>query len=171
VKVGILLYNVSFTANTASQTGSDVYENVTSSQSFYTASTLQLCCSSSTGVSIALSDGTDKSSLLPECVPLSGERYLSSSNSYDTMNQCLDQSNPCETLAHAISNGQAAMENTISVTVLGQYEDINSSIPGGEFVHIHSPENARSVPMCICLYFVLKRKCVYMYNMFVLYVL
>jgi hypothetical protein len=143
--LGTLLYNDNFTSNSASQAGIDIYENRTSIQSFYTASTFQFCCSSSTGILFALNDGTDKSNLLSTCVPPSGERYISSVSSFDPQNQCLNIDSPCETLANAISTGQAAGESTISVTVIGQFEGATATIPSGEVVHIHGPENSQSL--------------------------
>jgi hypothetical protein len=48
-------------------------------------------------------------------------------------------------LANAIVSGQAALEETISVTVLGEYQDTNTTIPAGEVVHIHNPESVQSM--------------------------
>jgi hypothetical protein len=146
---GLFLYNINFTNNTA-QSGSDIFENRTSIQSFYNSSTAQLCCSESEGNRFGLNDGSDKGELLDNCVPPSGERYISSSNSYDVQNTCLNQQSPCQTLANAILSGQAALEMTISVTVLGEYQDTNSTVPTGEVVHIHSPESVQS--MCLDRY-------------------
>jgi hypothetical protein len=63
---GIVLYNINFTNNIATQIGSDIYENKTAANTFY--SSLQLCCSDSEGITFVLSDDTDKSSLMPGCI-------------------------------------------------------------------------------------------------------
>jgi hypothetical protein len=145
-RAGVLLFNVNFTNNVALQTGSDIFENKTQSDTFYSSSlTLQFCCSDSTGVTFALADNTDKSDMMPECIPPSGERYLSVTNSYDLQNTCLNQDTPCLTLGNAILSGQAAFENTISVTVLGEFQDTNCVIPVTEIVHIHGPGTSQSL--------------------------
>jgi hypothetical protein len=145
-QTGLVFNNINFTNNTAINIGSDIYENKTSTTSFYTsASTVQLCCSDSEGLTFGLSDNTDKSSMMPACVPASGERYLGLANGYDLQNSCLNEDAPCLTLANAILGGQSAMEDMISVTVIGEFEDSSSIIPVNEYVHIHSGEGTQSV--------------------------
>jgi hypothetical protein len=142
---GIFLYNNNFSNNTATTTGSDIFENKTFSQSFYNTLTIQLCCTISEGITFALGDNTNKSDLLPLCIPPSGERYVSSTNSYDTQNTCLNEDTPCETLWNAIASGEAALEDTISITVVGEYEDSSSTISEGKVVHIHGPVGSQSM--------------------------
>jgi hypothetical protein len=142
---GILLYDNNFTNNSVSETGVDIYENKTSSLSFYSASTVQLCCSDSEGVLFALADGSNLNGLLPECIPPSGERYLSSTIGDDTQNQCLNIDLPCATLANAIARGQASLEETISVTLLGEFQDDDTTISTGEVIHIHGPTESQGV--------------------------
>jgi hypothetical protein len=142
---GIPLYNCNFSDNTASSVGSDLYENKTSSQSFYNTTNIQLCCSMSTGTIFALNDGSNLDALIEPCISPSGERYISGTGSSDEQNSCLSSSFPCATLANAISAGQASSEALTSVTVIGEFEDVNSTIGAGLVVHIHSPESGQSM--------------------------
>jgi hypothetical protein len=165
----ILLYNDNFSNNTASQAGNDIFENKTSSGTYYNSLTVQFCCSDSEGVTISLSDNTDLSGLLPPCIPPSGERYIGSASGYDTQNSCLNQNTPCLTLANAISSGQASLEQTISITVLGEHEETNLTIVGSEVIHIHSPQEIQSMVQLkkiffFFLLFFFLMKCIFMYN-------
>jgi hypothetical protein len=56
---GIIIYDVNFTGNTASSgSGDDVFFVSTSSQTFYTTTSLELCCSFSESPRFSLSDGS-----------------------------------------------------------------------------------------------------------------
>jgi hypothetical protein len=144
-KKGILLQNVNFSGNSASKLGSDIFENCSSSESFYSPLTVQNCCSNSVGVVFALADDSTKDYLLPDCEFMTGERYVSTSNSFDVGNSCLDPYYPCETIGNAISYGKISGQEAFSITVKGEYEDISVTISAGELVHLHSSDNEESV--------------------------
>jgi hypothetical protein len=136
---GISIYNVNFTENTASGSGNDIFFNSTSSQTFYSSTTFELCCSYSNQTRFSLSDQSSLDNLLPHCGTIQGERYVSSSSSsYDNMNTCLNGNSPCRSLGTAVSRGVDAGESVVIITVIGEYDDVASIINGNVFVHIHS---------------------------------
>jgi hypothetical protein len=136
---GISIYNVNFTENVASGLGNDIFFNSSSSQTFYTSTTFELCCSYSNETRFGLSDQSNLDNLLPHCGTIQGDRYVSSSSSsYDTMNTCLNTNNPCRSLGTAVSRGVDAGETVVIIAVIGEYDDVGSTISGGVFVHIHS---------------------------------
>jgi hypothetical protein len=150
----IVMYNINFTQNTASSSGNDIFFNYSSSQSFYTIITFELCCSFSEQTRFSLSDGGDLDSLLPHCGSLQGERYVSSSNSYDQLNNCLNLNNPCRSISTALSRGVEAGDEVISVVVVGSHDDMGSSISAGVFVNIFgSSDGVQSLFVCLCCFF------------------
>jgi hypothetical protein len=135
---GISLYDVNFTGNIASGSGNDIFFASTSLQTFYTTTSLELCCSFSEIPRFSLSDGSNLDELLPHCGSFLGERYVSCNDSYDDMNTCLNQNNPCRSLAMAISRAVEAGDEVVEVMVMGEYDDVESVIYYGVYVHISS---------------------------------
>jgi hypothetical protein len=134
----IYFFNINFTGNTAVNSGNDIFFNATSSQTFYTSSTFQFCCSYSDGTLFALSDGSNLDNLLPSCGSLQGERYVSSSNSYDQMNNCLNSNSPCRSIVSALARGLEAGDEVVMISVIGEYDDVASSVGSNLFVHLRS---------------------------------
>jgi hypothetical protein len=152
-KAGVHIYNVNFSNNTATTTGVDMYENQTVDNSFYDSSTLEICCSDSEGdILFGLRNDGNKSDLLPICIPPEGERYISSATGSDSQNECRNPDMPCESLANAILTGQASLQVTISVTVIGEFEGVGTDIPVEEVVYIRSFENSQSVIAFLSLF-------------------
>lgn len=135
---GIVIFDTNFSGNTASLSGNDIYFNSSSEQTFYHSSTFELCCSSTSGVRFSLSDDTDLDNLLPNCVILSGQRYISSTNSFDAMNQCLNEANPCRSLGTALSRSVESGDEAVAVTIIGEFDDSATVIGSGVFLYLAS---------------------------------
>jgi hypothetical protein len=135
---GIGLFDVNFTGNSASGLGNDVYFNTTTSQTFYTSTTFAFCCSYSDEIRFALSDGSTLDLLLPHCNSIQGERFVGATNADDEMNTCLNENRPCRSLGTAITRGIDAGDAVVMITVMGEYDDVSSSVSSGIFVHIRS---------------------------------
>jgi hypothetical protein len=133
---GIVIYDVNFTGNQATSSGNDIFMNADSSQTFYHSTTFELCCSFSETVRFALMDNTNLDNLLPHCGSLQGQRYVSSTNSYDSMNTCLNENSPCRSIGLAVSRSVESGEEVVTVVVIGEYDDSATVVNTGIFAHI-----------------------------------
>jgi hypothetical protein len=135
---GITFFDVNFTNNTGSGVGNDVYFNSSSSQTFYSSSTVELCCSTSNSAKFALNDSSNLDSLISECEDAVGDRYVSSTDSFDDMNTCVNQNMPCRSISGAISKGVESGEQTVYIVVVGEYDDGGCTVGVGVSAHIKS---------------------------------
>jgi hypothetical protein len=123
--IGVKLFLCHFEANNKTTSGSDIYENKNAAATFYSTSTVELCCSDSDPPLFSLNDGNDLDYLLPSC---GAPSLFVSNNGNDNNNQCKISSNPCRSISQAITSGTNDDSIVILVFVVGDYDAIGTAV-------------------------------------------
>jgi hypothetical protein len=157
---GIIIFDLNFTRNSTNNgSGNDIFFSSTSSQTFYTTTSLELCCSFSEIPRFSLFDGSSLDELLPHCGTPLGVRFVGSSGSYDDVNTCLNQNNPCRSLDVVIMRGVEAGNEVVEIVIMGEYDDDESVVSVGKYIHIDSP-SVESLSIFLLLFVVVLFYCV-----------